>query len=604
MAMPTPVTWDLTDLYTGADDVRLDADLGALEERAAQFAANYRGRVSALTPAEFGDALAKYERILRDEQFPNAFTQLLFAGDTLAPAHGALLQKVQERGVAIHQHLLFYELELIAIPDETFATLYTDPVTAGYRHYLEHVRLARPHRLSEPEERILLAKSTTGGEAFSRLFDETISAATFTMTVHGETRTLNESEILSRLLDPDREVRRAAAEGLTDGLCERGRLFTFITNTLIYDKAVDDRLTHFDTPEAERHHADEVDTATVHTMLDACVAHYPTVARYYRLKREILGLDRLYHYDRYAPMLTNEARVPWEDARRMVTEAYTRFSAPVGAMIVRFFDERWIDAEVRAGKRGGAFCAGIAPDWHPYVLMNYQGKRRDVMTLAHELGHGIHDLLAAEQHFLQYYPSLATAETASVFGEMLTFTALRAQTTDPRQRLALLTGKIEDIFATVFRQTSLYRFEQSVHAARRAQGELTAEQIDTLWQEHSQAMFGDAVEMGEGHRVWWRYIPHFIHTPFYVYAYAFGQLLVMALFARYQQEGAHFVPRYLDILRAGGSRRPAQLLALAGIDIAHREFWEDGLRMIGELVTDAETAWHGIRAPGSADNME
>jgi len=590
-----PVTWNLADLYAGVDDPRIQQDLQALEERAQAFAATYRGRLASLTAAEFGAAVVAYEAIMRDEQFPGAYAMLLFAGDTQPPAHGALVQAVQERGVAIHQHLLFFELELIEIPDAQFTGWLADPVVAGYRHYLEQTRATRPHRLSEPEERILLEKSTSGRDAFTRLFDDIISGATFRLTVRETTTDISEAEILSKLSDADRDVRRAAADGITAGLNERARLFTFITNTLAFDKSVDDRLAHFPTPESSRHLADEVDTATVHTMLETCVAHFGTVARYYRLKREMLGLDRLYHYDRYAPLRADEPTVPWEDARAMVQDAYAQFSPAVGEMVGRFFTERWIDAEVRTGKRGGAFCAGIAPDWHPYVLTNYLGKPRDVMTLAHELGHGVHDLLAGDQHFLQYYPSLAAAETASVFGEMLTFQALVQRAATPQARLALLAGKIEDIFATVFRQTAMYRFEQEIHAARRAQGELTTETINAIWQTQVQAMFGDSVEMGEGHQVWWMYIPHFIHTPFYVYAYAFGQLLVMALYARYQQEGAAFVPRYLEILRAGGSLRPADIMARAGLDISQRTFWDDGLRMIADLVTDAERAWQDGR---------
>lgn len=591
-----PVTWDLTDLYAGVDDPQIAADLDALEARAERFAADYRGQVGALSAGDFAAALAACNGLLRDAQFPGAFAELLFATDALTPAHGALVQMVQERGVAIQQHLLFFELELIEIPDGRFTELLADPKVAAFRHYLEHERAARPHRLTEPEERILLEKSTTGRDAFNRLFDESISAATFTLTLRGETTTLSESEILSRLYSPDRDLRRAAAEGITAGLQERGRLFTFITNTLAFDKAVNDRLQHYPAAESARFLADEVDADTVHTMIGACVDRFDTVARYYRLKRAMLGLDELFHYDRYAPLQAEETPIAWEDAVATVREAYAAFAPPLGAMVQRFFDERWIDADVHAGKRGGAFCAGLAPDWHPYVLMNFLGKKRDVMTLAHELGHGVHDLLAAGQRFLQYHPSLAAAETASVFGEMLTFDLLLGRTAAPTERLSLLTGKIEDIFATVFRQTAMFRFEQELHAARRAQGELPEEAIDDIWQRNVQAMFGNAVTLGEGHRVWWMYIPHFIHTPFYVYAYAFGQLLVMALYARYREEGDAFVPRYLDILRAGGSARPAAIMAGAGIDIARRDFWDGGLTTIDGLVTQAEAVWNEVQA--------
>ena len=594
--MTTPlVTWNLSDLYAGVDDPKIHTDLQALETRAEAFAATYRGRVGTLSPAEFGAAVTAYDALLRDEQFPGAYAMLLFAADTLPPAHGALLQAVQERGVAIHGHLLFFTLELIEIPDDRFAELIADPTAAAFGHFLRQTRAARPHRLSEPEERVMLEKSATGREAFTRLHDEIISGATFRLTLDGQTTEMSEAEILAKQSDPAREVRQAAAEGLTAGLQERARLFTFITNTLVYDKMVDDRLTHFPTPEAARHLDDEVDTATVHTMLDAVTAHYGTVARYYALKRAMLGLDRLYHYDRYAPIQADTPPVPWEEARAIVVEAYGHFNAETGEMAQRFFTERWIDAAVRAGKRGGAFCAGLAPGWHPYVLTNYLGKPRDVMTVAHELGHGVHDLLAADQPFLHYHPSLAMAETASVFGEMLTFAALLARAASPRERLTLLAGKIEDIFATVFRQTAMYRFEQGLHAARAEQGELTSETISDIWQAQVQAMFGDSVELGEGHKVWWMYIPHFIHTPFYVYAYAFGQLQVMALYARYQRDGAAFVPRYLDILRAGGSARPAQIMAKVGIDLADRAFWDAGLQAIDALVVQAEKSWEEMK---------
>ncbi len=587
------ITWNLADLYAGVDDPAIDAAVTALESRAAAFADRYRGQLVTLVlePAAFAAVVRDYEAIVHDGQFPSAYAYLLFAGDTRPPAHGALIQRMQEASVAIHRHLLFFELELLELSDDEVELLLAHAEVAVYRHYLQHVRDARPHRLSEPEERILLEKSASGREAFSRLFDETIGDLQFTLVEEGDTKRLTEAEVLARLYHPDRAVRQAAAASLTAGLRERERLFTFITNTLAYDKSVDDRLTNFPHPEASRHLSDEVDTETVHTMLEACVAFFPTVARYYRLKREILGLDTLYHYDRYAPIALEQLQLPWSEAQRIVVDAYADFTPALGHHAARFFTERWIDAEARPGKRGGAFCMGIAPDWHPYVLMSYLGRPRDVMTLAHELGHGLHDLLAADQPFLHYSPSLATAETASVFGEMLTFRALLAGTTSAQERLALLTGKLEDIFATVFRQSAMYRFEQAVHAARRAQGELPTEAISALWQENQQAMFGDSVELGEEHRSWWMYIPHFIHTPFYVYAYAFGQLLVMALIARYQQEGAAFVPAYLDILRAGGSQRPADIMRAAGIELSERAFWEGGLRMIDDLVSEAEATW-------------
>ncbi len=587
----TPVTWDLTDLFAGVTDPKIDSALAEVDVRVASFAVSCAGRVGQLSPAEFAVALGEYEGIQRTLAFPAAYSELLFSGDTSNPAHGALMQRMQERSVAAAQQLLFFELELVELSEEKFAELLSDTGTAAYRHYLEHERAARPHRLSEAEERILMEKSVTSGQAFSRLFDETIAAMTFTMTLNGETVELSESEILNKSYDPDRAVRKAAAEGISAALSKNEKFFTYVTNVLAYDKSVNDRLTHFNHAEESRHLSDEVDTDTVHTMINSVVEHYDTVARYYKLKREIMGLDKLYHYDRYAPILSDTATISWDDSVKIVRDSYTAFAPEMGEMVDRFINEKWVDAEPRHGKRSGAFCAGLAPDWHPYVLMNFLGKKRDVMTLAHELGHGIHDLYAGGQKFLQYYPSLAAAETASVFGEMLTFNELLAEEHEPMAELALLTGKIEDVFATVFRQTAMYRFEQGVHTERRAKGELTPAQVNEIWQTNLQEMFGDSVELGEGHACFWMYIPHFIHTPFYVYAYAFGQLMVMALYARYKKEGASFVPHYQDILRAGGSARPADIMAKAGIDINDPTFWDDGLQMIDELVTKAEEVW-------------
>lgn len=596
--MTTEVKWNLSDLYHGADDAKINHDLAEIAKRAERFAIKFRGRVDKLTPGDFGKAVQEYETIVHDLQFPAAYAELLFSADTLTPAHGALMQSVQEKNVAIQQQLLFFELEFIAIPDIQFEQLLAHESAAAYRHFLTQLRASRPHRLSEVEERILLEKSTSGREAFSRLFDEIISSASFSIISNGTSIELSESEILSKLYSSDREERRAAAEGLSSGLQQRARLFTFITNTLAYDKSVDDRMMRYEYPESSRHLSDEVTTETVNMMTDCCVNHFDAVARYYRLKKEILGYDTLYHYDRYAPIVSNDELLSWEEARDTVLTSFSQFSTEIGAMAKRFFDENWIDAEVRTGKRSGAFCAGIAPDWHPYVLTNFLGKQRDVMTIAHELGHGVHDLLASGQKFLHYHPSLAAAETASVFSEMLTFNDLLAKSSSAKQQLSLLTGKIEDIFATVYRQTAMYRFEQALHAARREQGELTTEQINAIWQSELQAMFGDAVEMGDGHECWWMYIPHFIHTPFYVYAYAFGQLMVMALYACYKKEGEDFIPRYLDILRAGGSKPPAEIMADAGIDISQKEFWDGGLMMIAELVTQAEEVWKKVKAEG------
>ena len=500
--MSTNVTWDLSDLYQSVDDPKIRQDLDAVEGRAEAFAVEYRGKIGALAPAEFAAALTAYEAIVHDLYFPGVYAELLFAADTLTPANGALMQFVQERSVGVQRHLIFFELEMIEIPDDRFNALLATPprprigITWSIR--ARRARIASPNRRSASCWR----NRPPGAEAFSRLFEEIIGAATFTMTLHGETKTMTEPEILSQLYSPDREARRAAADGVTAGLQERARLFTFITNTLAYDKAVDDRLTAFRL--ARRPRA----TWTMKWIPPPCipcwtsvVAHFATVARYYRLKREILGLDTLYHYDRYAPILPDESAVTWEEAQTTVLDAYTPVHArpwgrwPRASSTSAGSTPRCAPASVAAPSAPASRPIGI-----PTCCTNFLGKKRDVLTLAHELGHGVHDLLAAGQHLLQYHPSLAAAETASVFGEMLTFNSLLAQTTTPMEKLSLLTGKIEDIFATVFRQTAMYRFEQDLHAARRAEGELTEETISALWQKNVQAMFGDSVDHGRGAR--------------------------------------------------------------------------------------------------------
>jgi len=404
------------------------------------------------------------------------------------------------------------------------------------------------------------------------------------MEQDGETRELNQQQLLSLFYSPDRQVRRAASQSLTAGLRHNAHVCTFIYNTLLHEKDVLDRLRAYLVPEASRHLDNELAAEVVDTVAAVCVANYPTVAEYYRLKRRLLGLDELTHYDRYAPISGEQTEIPFSEARRIVLEAFGQFSPRLVEIATPFFEQRWIDAEVVDGKRGGAFCAGVTPDLHPYVLLNYTSQPRDVMTLAHELGHGIHDVLASGNHLLAYHPALPMAETASTFGEMLVFDRLQRTLSSPGERLALVCNKIEDTFATVFRQMAMYRFEQPAHRARRQQGELTTEQLDELWQNSMQEMFGDSLTLGEEHARWWLYIPHIVSTPFYVYAYAFGELLVLSLYAQYQREGAPFVDRYFDLLSAGGSRSPSELVSAMGFDIADRAFWQAGCDLIRQRV--------------------
>jgi oligoendopeptidase F len=430
-------------------------------------------------------------------------------------------------------------------------------------------------------------KNAPGGRTTlaSPRFDETVAGLRFPF----DNKELSLQEMNAKLYDPDRNIRRAAAEGLTKGLQNNARLLTYVFNTLVLDHHADCRMRNFAGFMAPRHLANEITDKVVDALMTAAERHHDLVQRYYRLKGKLLKLEPLYDYDRYAPLFSDQPAVPWPQARQIVEESYQAFSPRAGGIIREFFDKRWIDAELRTGKRGGAFSSSAVPSAHPYILMNYTDKLRDVMTLAHELGHGLHQYLSRGQGYFQCDTPLTTAETASVFGEMLTFQQLQRLYPDPRTRLAMLCSKIEDGFATVFRQVVLTRFEQKLHQARLDQGELTTEQINELWLAANRPMHGDVVKLSDGYAWWWLYIGHFIHVPFYCYAYAFGELLVLALVQKYKQEGAAFVPRYLDLLASGGSDAPHVLLAKLGVDVNDPGFWELGLRLLGDMVTEAET---------------
>ena len=582
------VRWDLSDLYAGPEDPRIDADLDRGLADAEAFAEGYRGRMGELSAAELAEAVDRLEAINQGVARAAAFSHLLFAADTSVPRHGALMQHVQERGTEIRQHLIFFELEWVGQGDAEAEALLADPALARRRHMLSALRRYRPHVLSEPEERILEETANTGSRAFSRLFDEMMSAMRFHVERGEESEEMGEEEVLALLHDPDRDTRREAARALTAGLRESQRPLSFIFNTLVQDKSVHDRLRCYAGAMDSRHLANEIDAASVDSLLSACVDRYDLVSRYYRLKARLLGLEQLEDFDRYAPLSSETGGRAFDEAKRIVLDAYGDFAPEMADVARRFFDERWIDAELRPGKRGGAFSASTVPDVHPYVLLNYTGNLRDVMTVAHELGHGVHQTLAAKQGLFEQDTPLTTAETASVFGEMLVFRRLMREESDPAVRLALLCGKLEDAFATVFRQVAMTRFEQSLHAARRAEGELFVERVNELWMDANQPMFGDSVRLSDDYAWWWLYIPHFVHSPFYCYAYAFGELLVLALLRRYDEEGDAFVPRYLDLLRAGGSDAPEALLAHMDLDISDPGFWRGGLSLLEDLLVEAE----------------
>lgn len=578
------VTWDLSDLYDSHEDPQLQNDMQQVQERAEQFAAKYRGAIAGMEAGVFAEALREYEQIIEAISKIGSFAHLLWSTDTNNPAYGKLMQQAKELSSAVHQQLVFFDVEWLKVDDERARRLMDSEELAFYRHYLETSRRYKEHTLSEEEEQILSAKSVTGRSAWNRFFDESMGAARFELG--GEE--LTQQEALSKLHDPDRELRKRAHAALTDTFREMSRTLTFIFNTILADKHTNDKLRNYDSWISSRNLSNEIDDQTVNILVDTVTDHYDLVHRFYRLKRSLLGYDTLYDYDRYAPLLANKKQVSWSEARDTVLESYGRFHPQMGSIAREFFEKNWIDAAIRPGKRGGAYSASTVPSVHPYVFMNYDGQIRDVQTLAHELGHGVHQYLAREQGALQAGTPLTTAETASVFGEMLVFQKLMRELDDPRERLALLIGKIDDTMATVFRQVSMNRFEDAIHTKRREQGELTTEEFSQCWRTTQEAIYGDAVEITDSYDLWWSYIPHFLHTPGYVYAYAFGELLVLALYEEYTRREEGFADKYLQMLRAGGSEWPEEIIGRMGLDITRPGFWQKGLDAIEDMIDEAE----------------
>ncbi|HEX4807009.1 MAG TPA: M3 family oligoendopeptidase [Conexibacter sp.] len=582
------VAWDLEPLVRGEGEAGVRALLEEAAARAETFASAHAGKVATLDAEGLRSAMEELAAISELVGRAGSYASLRFAVDTADPAFGALLQHVQERATAIQTALLFFELEWAALEDEQAETLLADPGLAFCAHHLRSERRYRPYLLSEPEERILNEKAISARSAWTRLFAELMSATKVQMP--GEPEAVSLEQALAQLSGPDRARRRAAAEAVTEALAPGVRTRASIYNTLLHDKAVDDRLRGYPHWLASRNLSNEASDASVEALVSAVRARYDVPQRWYRLKARLLGVDKLADYDRAATVATADERFAWADARELVLDAYGSFSPELGALARRFFDERWIDAPVRPAKRGGAFCSYTVPSAHPYVLLNYTARRRDVLTLAHELGHGVHAALAAPQGVFHQSTPLTLAETASVFGEALTFGRLLEAATTPESRLALLAEAIDGAVATVFRQTAMHRFEHLVHTARREDGELSVERFDALWSETQEELFGDAVELTEGYRTWWSYIPHFVNSPGYVYAYAYGQLLALSVYQRYRDEGAGFVPDYLRLLSAGGSMAPEALGRIVGIDLADPGFWDSGLALVEQQLLAAEQA--------------
>ena len=584
-------TWDLGDLYTSPDDPRIEADLRWAEGEAQALAREHQGRLATLSGGALAAMLERYEALDDRLGRVSSYAQLRFAADRDDQIIGRFFQTIQERTNAIWTTLLFVTLEINKLDDEVLATkLQESPALARFQPWLRDTRAYRPHQLPDEVEKVLHEKHVVGRAAWVRLFDETVAALRFPL----DGRDLTSAEIFDALSDKDRERRRAAGRAISEVLGRHARLFARITNTLAKEKQIEDGWRKFPRPISSRNLANHVEDDVVDALIAAVRAAYPRLShRYYQLKARWMGLERLAYYDRNAPLPEDsDVRRPWADAKVIVLDAYRSFSPTLAGIVDRFFTKSWIDAQLRPGKDSGAFCHPTVPSAHPYVLMNYQGRNRDVMTLAHELGHGVHQVLAAEQGPLMSSTPLTLAETASVFGEQLTFRALLDNETDPVRRRVLLAAKIEDMLNTVVRQIAFVEFERRVHEARRT-AELTVDELGELWLAVQSESLGPVFELPEEYRVYWSYIPHFIHVPFYVYAYAFGDCLVNALYAVYRRQPDGFEPRYLEMLRAGGTLRHKELLAPFGLDASAPSFWEEGLGVLDGLIDELETALAG-----------
>ena len=577
--------WDLSDLYPGPDSPELARDLERAAEEARGIRADYQGQLAALDGAGLAAAIRRYEAVEERLGRIGSYAQLVYAGDVSNPDNGKFYQSIQERVTAISADLVFFTLELNALSEAALAEKTASPALAAYAPWLRDVRAFRPYQLSDPLERLLHEKQVTGPSAWTRLFDETLAALRF--PVDGEP--LTSSEVLNKMVSHAPETRRKAAQSFGSVLGENAPTFALIHNTLAKDKQIEDSWRGFQRPVSARNLANLVEDEVVDALVAAVRESYPRLShRYYRLKAKWFGVETLPYWDRNAPLPEDEDRiVPWADARRTVLDAYDAFSPRLGELGRRFFDRAWIDAPARAGKSPGAFAHPTVPAAHPYILLNYQGRTRDVMTLAHELGHGVHQVLAADQGHLMADTPLPLAETASVFGEMLTFQAMLKAETDPKRRKIMLAAKVEDMLNTVVRQIAFHCFEARLHDERRA-GELLPERIGEIWLETQREALGPVFELDAEYRYYWAYVPHFVHVPFYVYAYAFGDCLVNSLYAVYEQAESGFVDKYLDMLAAGGTRRHRELLAPFGLDAADPAFWHKGLGVIERFIDDLE----------------
>jgi oligoendopeptidase F len=581
-------SWDLEPLVGRRGAEGVGQMLTEARVRAVAFAERHKGRLGELDAGGLANAMHELEAIHDLGGRAGTYAMLRFSLDTADPERGALMQRAQELAAAVETELLFFELEWNQIPDERADELLASAELAFCRHHLRTLRRYRPHQLSEPEERILTETGVTGPSAFQRLFTEQTSALQVRLPDADEPATLEEA--LSRLQDPDRERRAAAAAGVTESLRPDLRTRAFVFNTLLQDKATKDRLRSYPHWLASRNLANEASDDSVEALIEAVRSRYELARRWYRLKAGLLGLDRLAYFDRMAPVSDSDEWIAFGEAREIVLDCYSGFAPQLGAAAGEFFENGYIDGPPRPSKRGGAFCSYAVPSAHPYVLLNYTARPHDVLTLAHELGHGVHASLARPQGIFHFTTPLTLAETASIFGETIVLERLLERAPGPAERLDLLAGSLDGAVAAVFRQVAMNRFEDAAHTARRESGELSVERFGELWLETQADLLGDSVELHDDYGLWWSYIWHFVDAPGYVYAYAYGHLLALSVYRRYEEEGEGFVSAYLELLRAGGSLPPEELGAIVGVDLSDPGFWSSGLDLVERQLAAAERA--------------
>lgn len=586
----TEASWDLSDLYLDPTDPGIEADLSSVGRMAESFADRYRGRVAGMDPPALLEALRQLEEITTLAYRPLGYASLAFAAQTQDPRRQSLLARVREVTTEVFNKLVFFDVELKTVSDQIFAHIISAPELVGYRHHLETLRAFAPHTLSEPEERLFAQMRLTGASAWSQLYTEITSSFRFSVDVDGETKQLTDAEVRALRTRPDRDLRRRAGEALYTVYADNSRVLTYIFNILFQDHKITTSLRSYSDPLEPTALANELSQEVIEVLLSSVEAHYGLVQEYYRVKASLMGLEGDFRFhDVLAPLHKEERRYSFDQGRELVLEAFGRFHPRMARVASAFFDRRWIDAAPRPGKRGGAFCSGMLPAYHPYVLMNFTGRLEDVFTLAHELGHGVHFYLARAQTPLNFSPTTPMAEVASVFGELLLAKLLQDQETDPLMRREILSGMIEDAIATIFRQVMYTRWEQRAHG-RRAAGVTTAEEYSALWMEENARLYGDAVAFDPLDRWGWITIPHFVQYRFYCYSYAFGHLLTFALYRKHLEEGDIFTARYLELLASGGKDSPERLLSTVGLDPLEPGFWERGFQVLEELLAEFKEA--------------